>query len=210
MITLFERPLFIGAHSDDIELFAGGTLARFAESASVLVFSHHGGGVGVFSPHEEMMAAMKIFGIDTKRFISYGYRACTGEFESGREIIAERMKVIFDFYKPDIVITHQSSDTNQDHQLIYREVLRVFKDKCSILCGCFPSNDLPPAKRSLFIKLTKDQVDKKMAALMCYESQRKIHRTYLLREVLYEQMKFWGSLVNSIYAEPFEVMRLIV
>lgn len=210
MIEIFSRPLFIGAHCDDVELFAGGTLARFAESASVLVFSHHSGGLGEYSPDVELDESMKILGVNPRRVYSLRFDACTGVFEIQREKIAGNMRFVLENENPDVVITHQSSDTNQDHRLIYREVLRVFKSKCSILCGCFPNNDLPAAPRSLFVKLKWDNIDDKMRALDCYKSQQKMQRLYLKGKNLITQAEFWGSMINEKYAEAFEVVRLVV
>jgi LmbE family N-acetylglucosaminyl deacetylase len=204
--AMFARPLFIGAHADDIELFAGGTVARFADVARMLVFSMHGGQRA--SNRDEIVEAASRLGINPERVRSYDFPACQvapASFVDFREKFAEIMR---SFPETTVAITHQSGDSNQDHKLIHEEVMRVFYRDTPILCGHFPQNDSPGTDRRFFVKLSKANADAKIAALAAYRTQRAPHRSYFEESVLLAAMRYHGSLIGADYAEPFEVMRL--
>ena len=206
MESLFKKPIFIGAHADDIELFAGGTVARFADVATMLVFSIHRGQRG--SSRDEIVEATSKLGIKPEKVHSYDFPACQvapQSFADFRERFAEIMR---SFSDSTIVITHQSCDTNQDHKIVHDEVMRVFYRDTPILCGHFPQNDSPGADRRFFVKLSKGNADAKVAALAAYKTQHAQHRRYFDESALMAAMRYHGSLIDTEYAEPFEVVRL--
>lgn len=208
MLDLFERPLFVGAHVDDIELFAGATVARFASACRMVTFSQHQG--CQMSPTQEAFDAARELGVTEDQLFIGTLPACQptpNSFVDQREHIAEILRQAKGDWNPTIVITHQSTDTNQDHQLVHDEVKRVFRDT-PIICGCFPFNDLPAADRRLFVRLDGKQAGQKVLALRAYTSQRALHRGYLLEPVLMDQMLYWGSLIGTQFAEAFEVIRI--
>lgn len=217
MISLskwFQRSLFIGAHVDDVELFAGGTISRCVREGcgvGVVCFSRHKGVME--SPPNEFALSMDVFGVgpmmswcDDLMAVQSG----PNSFNARRGEISDCLRKWRDSFQPTIVVTHQSSDTNQDHQQVFNEVLRIFKGYCSIICGCFPSNDIPAAERNLLVELTEEDIKRKTEAVMRYDSQRAEHRNYLHSSVLFGQACYWGSLCEKRYAEQFEVVRLIV
>ena len=58
-----------------------------------------------------------------------------------------------------------------------------------------------------FIELSNLNINKKMAALDKYESQK--NRNYFKEHFLREYAKLRGKLVNVDYAEAFEVIRMV-
>lgn len=211
-IDLFSKPLFVGAHTDDIELFAGGTVARFAHLSFLVAFSQHAGKGNYLSPTEEAFEAAKCLGLHKSQIVIGTLPACQKPPESffdHRVWIADTLREALAFHSPSIVITHQSTDTNQDHKFVHDEVKRVFKN-IPIICGCFPANDIPAADRRLFVKLDYKQTRAKVEAVKAYESQRADHRQYLSEGNILHQLRFFGSLIGTEYAEAFEVVRLWV
>ena len=202
--TLFARPLFVGAHMDDIELFAGATLARFEKNARCLVFSTHDG-LPTAMPEREVEKGKKLYPDAIWQVCTFD--AVDGTFQREREPLAELLR---EYGRPSVVITHQSSDTNQDHRTVYEEVVRVFKGKVPILCGSFPNNDLPAVQRTFFVTVTKYLIQRKLQALANYESQRVNGRTYFDEALVLSQARVWGSLIGEDFAEAFEVVRLWV
>lgn len=203
---IFERPLFVGAHVDDVELFAGATLCQVASRAMVVAFSKHEGVRP--SPRAEHVRSFQDI-LKVKNWEVGDLKAVCGEFESKRELIAEQLRRARDSFRPTVVVTHQSSDTNQDHQAVYREVLRVFKYKASIICGTFPFNELPAVERRLIKEVKESEVKAKCAALACYKSQ-KAGRPYFSKNFWTHFHGLWGGLIGVPYAEPFEVVSLIM
>lgn len=208
-IDLFDYPLFVGAHADDIELFAGGTVARFSHLARLVTFSVHRGQERP-SSKEEVWAAADKLGVGKDRCIIIDLAACQpypDSFEAHRESVA----LLLHSRKPaSVVITHQSTDTNQDHKVVHDEVKRVFKADTPIICGCFAHNDLPPANRLMFVKLSTSEAAAKVRALKEYKSQVLPHRKYFESDALVADMEYFGRLIGHPYAEAFEVIRLWV
>lgn len=207
MYRLFKKILVIGAHADDVELFAGGTISRFCNLATVLVFSQHRGQQR--SPMGgEFHRSMEVLGVDPARTHILDYPACVETLDSmqnKREELAHTMRNVFDGHT--LVITHQSTDTNQDHQLIHREVVRVFKGCIPIICGQFPNNDVPMADRRFFVELSESNVTSKIGALSCYESQHS-GRPYFGGETIRAVAQVNGAMIGKTLAEAFEVIRL--
>jgi LmbE family N-acetylglucosaminyl deacetylase len=205
-MNLFDRPLFVGAHVDDVELFAGGTLHRFGIRAKVLAFSRHR---GVYeSPKGEFEHSMVVLGIGEKMYKTFDLQAC----QPGEASMAWNRDALYDTlvqYKSwaTVVITHQSTDTNQDHKQVHDEVLRAMRGM-PVICGSFPHNDIPTADRRFFVELEELDVSRKVQAIASYESQIRNHRPYFDEETVRAHCRYWGSLIGKKYAEAFEVMRM--
>jgi hypothetical protein len=90
--------------------------------------------------------------------------------------------------------------------VIYEEGLRAFK-YISIFGYELPWNNLW-FKPGLFIKLSKEEVSKKADALMEYQSQ--LHRPYLDKDLIFSQARVRGGQLASVYAEAFEVIRVVL
>jgi LmbE family N-acetylglucosaminyl deacetylase len=210
VLSLFERILFVGAHVDDVELFAGGTIARFAENARVIAFSHHKGVRP--SPPEEFQESMRILGVHPKRQVAHDLPACQDppeSFSNYHKWMYDELVRVGNVYQPTLVVTHQSTDTNQDHKFVHELVLRVFKRASSIICGEFWYNDFPPASRCLYVDVEGDCLLRKVEALNCYASQRVPGgRPYFNQERTVERARAHGERVHCEFAEAFEVIRL--
>ena len=99
-----------------------------------------------------------------------------------------------------------SNDIHQDHQTIYNEGLRAFK-KTSILGYELPWNNLSFTTNT-FIKLTEENILKKVEALNEYKSQRS--RTYLNEAFIRSLSITRGVQIGAPYAEAFELVRWII
>jgi LmbE family N-acetylglucosaminyl deacetylase len=199
--------LAVGAHADDVELFCGATLSRFRKDSRVEIFSLHGGQKSE-SSESEVAESMSCLGIDV--YGMFPLNAVDGSFQKHREAIAEILRMRWKDFHPDVVITHQSTDTNQDHRALYEEVLRVFKRKCSILGGQFTPNDFPPADRRFFIEVFDVDVTVKFVALDCYKSQQSPGRPYFDFGVMFSELVVNGYKCGVQYAEAFEIIQWIV
>jgi LmbE family N-acetylglucosaminyl deacetylase len=217
-MRLPERILFVGAHCDDIELFAGGLLSRAAFSRrriGVLVFSDHH---GVISPAAAAQAgaelAENIAWLSGQRGAAVQHHpfdflpACQGAFERERRRIYAALEALRADY--DLVVTHASTDTNQDHQQVATEAQRVFKAHATLLGGEFPNNDLGAFTPSVYIGLSEPEVDAKVRLVSRYESQAFGGRPYLDESVIRSLARVRGSQIRQAAAEAYEVLGRVV
>jgi LmbE family N-acetylglucosaminyl deacetylase len=155
---------------------------------------------------------MSILGVPKTDLTVLDFPACQpGEdsfFFSSAEMYRQLDKVMHRCH-PTVVVTHQSTDTNQDHKFIHDLVRRVVRRRASIICGSFYYNDIPIANRQLFVELDQFQVQAKVNAVQCYESQY-LGRQYLSPNAIHTQAKFYGLSAGCEYAEAFEILRMVV
>jgi LmbE family N-acetylglucosaminyl deacetylase len=211
--------LFVGAHCDDIELFAGGFLSRAARSGvrvGVVVFSDHR---GVLAPEmaaqalAEHRANMRWLAARTgAEIVDHTGRllpACQGAFEAERGRIHAALESLRDRY--ELAVTHPEHDTNQDHQQVAREAARVWKAHATLLSGEFPSNDLGGGRLDVYVALEERDIEAKVHMVKSYVSQAFGGRPYLDERVVRALAALRGSQVREPWAEAFGVLaRLIV
>jgi LmbE family N-acetylglucosaminyl deacetylase len=205
-VNLPERILFVGAHCDDVELFGGGLLARACFSrrhVGVLVFSDHR---GVLNDNLSWLSAES--GGEVRNHSGPMLPACSGAFQSERGALYAAMESLRDHY--DLVVTHASTDTNQDHRQVAEEAARVFKAHATLLGGEFPNNDLGAFKPQVYFALSPRELDAKVRMVTQYRSQDVGGRPYLDAEVVRAQARMRGSQIREPAAEAFTIVGRIV
>ena len=218
-MTLPERILFVGAHCDDIELFAGGLLARACfgrRRVGVLVFSDHR---GVLDLETAARARAELSeNLDWLRSESNAelrdhsgemLPACRGAFQSERGALYAAMEALRNDY--DLVVTHAPTDTNQDHRQVAEEAARVFKAHCSLLAGEFPNNDLGGFTPQIYVTLSARELDAKVRMVGRYRSQDFGGRPYLDADMVRALARLRGSQIREPAAEAFAIVgRMVV
>ena len=107
---------------------------------------------------------------------------------------------------PELVLTPSANDTHQDHQVIYAESLRTFKD-LSILGYELPWNHITFSAQA-FNVLERRHIDRKWMAIQKYKSQLDLKRSYFSAEFIDGLAKVRGTQVKADWAEAFEVIRI--
>jgi LmbE family N-acetylglucosaminyl deacetylase len=218
-VKLPDRILFVGAHCDDVELFAGGLLARACRSrrqVGVLVFSDHRGVVDdrtADRARDELARNLEWLGQTTgARIAHHGddlwLPACRGAFEAERGAIYGALEALRDGY--DVVVTHAPGDTNQDHAQVAAEARRVFKAHATVLGGEFPANDVGAFTPRVLIPLEAEDVAMKVELVARYESQRLTHRPYFDEDVIRGLARVRGSQIHAAAAEAFDIVTRVV
>lgn len=207
----FENVLVLAPHTDDGELGAGGTIAKFIEQGSkvtYVAFSTAEQSVPEGLPKDvlrtEVKAATKTLGIQLENLIVLNFQV--RKFNYVRQEILEELIKIRKSQKFDLVLIPSLKDIHQDHAVIAQEGVRAFKNT-SILGYELIWNDLQ-FDTTCFVKLEKRHVETKVAALSRYESQNV--REYMSPEFIWSLAKMRGVQVNASYAECFEVIRWII
>lgn len=210
---MIENPiiLILSPHTDDMELAAGGTIARWIEEDKTVysvAFSIAEksllGGLPENTLEKEVGLSAEVLGIPESNLFIYKYPV--RDFPRLRQEILETLVIIRDKLKPNLVLLPSLNDIHQDHHTIAEEGIRAFKTS-SIIAYEQPWN-LYHFSSQLFITLEKRHLEKKLQAIACYQSQKK--KNYVNEEFILGLAKVRGVQINCDYAEAFEVIRWII
>jgi len=209
---MFNQILVLSPHTDDGEIGAGGTIARFVEEGKEIyyvAFSSCEASVPKGFPEDvlkiECKKATSILGIKPENVILLEYEVRT--FPLHRQEILDDMIALNRQIKPELVLVPSSNDIHQDHQVIYAEALRAFKKNASIWGYEHPWNNLT-FTTDIFVKLEKRHIKKKIEAMKQYESQN--FRPYFDEKYIKALAYMRGTQVDYPFAETFELIRLLV
>jgi len=207
----FNKILALSPHTDDVELGAGGTLARWAEEGKEVFYAAFSiaeksvpEGLPQNILEEECKQATKSLGIKAKNL--YIYKFPVRDFPKLRQDILENLIKLRDKIKPDMVLLPSLRDVHQDHHVIAEEGIRAFKNT-SLLAYELPWN-LFSFETSCLVALNQQHLDKKLKAIECYQSQK--HRNYTSKEFIYGWARSSGVQINVKHAEAFEVVRWVI
>lgn len=220
----YSRILAIGAHADDVELGCGALVHRARRSGSevhVVTLSAHAPWFDD-SPHDvarEWDASLDALSVPSQARELHGFLGCRDDdFQRRRARVLEILEDARDKFRPDCVLVHASTDTNQDHRSVHEECLRAFKRQACILGYEFPNNQIQFEGRAFFL-VDEADVRAKQNALDCYVSLRsqweERNRRYELDTISYLDERATFSLastrgiqIGARFAECYEVLRL--
>ena len=202
-----QNILVLAPHTDDGELGCGATMAKYiAEGKSVtyIAFSSCWQSLPENLPKDTLLtecrSATKLLGINQIQFFDFEVR----QLPFHRQEILEQLIKIKKELKPETVFIPAMNDVHQDHQVIYSEGIRAFKNS-NVLGYELPWNNLR-FQPGYFEKITEAQLELKQAALHEYRSQA--DRKYMSREFIRSLAVVRGIQCNAALAEAFEVYHL--
>jgi LmbE family N-acetylglucosaminyl deacetylase len=206
-----KKILVLAPHTDDGELGCGGSIAKFcAEGKEVFyaAFCLCSKSLPADLPANtlelECKKATSVLGIPSSNLILFNYEV--RELPASRQKILEELLQLNKQINPDMVLLPAASDIHQDHQVIHQEGMRAFKNVT------FAGYELPwnnySFRTNFFIRLSEDELNKKIESLRSYQSQS--HRNYMQEGFIRSLAKVRGVQNNSEYAEAFELYKWIV
>lgn len=211
IIENFKRVLILAPHTDDGELRAGGTIAKLIANGSDVyyaAFSTAEESVPAPYPKDilrtEVKDATKKLGIKNENLMIFNYQVRKLSYH--RQEILEDLMDLKRKIKPDLVFMPIIEDIHQDHSTVAQEGLRAFKNT-TLLGYELIWNNLS-FKTSCFVDIDKSMVEKKCDSLREYKSQS--HRDYMNSEFIFSLAKARGVQIGVLYAEAFDVIRLIL
>ena len=204
------RVLVLAPHTDDAELGCGGTVARLVEEGRdvhVAMFSLCDKSLpeGFFTDdlRREFTVAMGELGVCEGSLHVFDY--AVREFPSLRQEILEDMVRLRGIVYPSLVLMPSLNDVHQDHATVAQEGLRAFK-RSTVLCYEDPWNNFS-FQNQMFVTLTDEQLEKKVAAVYADVSQR--GRDYTQPEFIRSLAHVRGVQIGVPYAEVFEAPRIV-
>jgi LmbE family N-acetylglucosaminyl deacetylase len=206
-----KKILILAPHTDDGEFGCGASIVKFiCEGADVYYAAFSLAEESVPPPfpkdilETEVKKATLELGIKPENLLLFRYKV--RHFATHRQAILEDLVKINNTLQPDLVFMPAIHDLHQDHTTVAYEGLRAFK-RTSILAYEMPWNNLNFATQS-FICFSDMELDRKIAAIKCYESQK--GRNYATEEFLRGLAITRGVQIGKKYAEVFEVIRWII
>lgn len=209
-----KKILVLSPHTDDGEIACGGTVSKIARGGGIVywvVFSICEESIPKEFPSDisegEAKAATKILGVKPENLTIFRYPV--RRFSEHRQDILEDMVKLNRRIKPDLVFMPGENDIHQDHFTIAREGKRAFK-KSNMLAYEEIWNDFY-TETTFLIALEKQNVEDKITALNCYESQKKI-RNYVTEDFITGLAHVRGVQMarpEIQFAEAFTVIRLL-
>jgi two-component system, NtrC family, response regulator HydG len=193
--------LAIGAHPDDVEIGAAGTLVahrRMGHEVSILTLSRGArGGLGDTRAGESQRAA-QVLGATL-----YHEDLADTSIGEGDPTIGVISRVV-EAVRPTVIYTHSLHDVHQDHRNTHRAVLVAVRQVGRVYCFQSPSAtvDFRPTR---FVSID-DHLERKLMAIDAFASQVEI-RAYLERDLIEANARYWSRYCQGRYAEPFEVVR---
>jgi LmbE family N-acetylglucosaminyl deacetylase len=198
--------LAIGAHPDDIEIAAGGTLLSLAERhpglrARVVLMT------GSSQRQEEARAAALAFlpganlDVELHDLPDGRLPAVWGQVKEVIEALARSLS-------PDLVLAPSPGDAHQDHRTVGELVPTAFRDQ---LCLAYeiPKWDGDLARPNTYFPLTDNIARRKVELLdKCYPSQR--GRDWWDQETFLALARLRGVECRARYAEAFTCTKLVI
>jgi len=221
-----NKILIVAAHPDDEILGCGGFISKYSlEHRIKIIFIAEGSSCR----HEDHTSknskseieirnksacnALKFLGIEDIEFFNF---AC-GRLD--QKPIIEINKVIeetINDFLPDTVLTHNNSDVNNDHQIIFRSVLMATRPSSKHLIKKLLTFEVLSSSEwaytdsfepNIFESLTEREISSKWKALEYYYTETSEFPFPRSREGIYTLAKYRGMQSNANYAEAFRLIR---
>lgn len=199
--------LCLGAHSDDIEIGAGGTILNLVAAQAKLEVHWV-----VFSASGQRRGEAET---SARRFVA-GSQGCTLDFHEFRDgffpfvgtEIKEQFERLKDVCSPDLILSHHRADAHQDHRLIGELTWNTFRDH-AILEYEIPKYDGGLVTPNAYVELDADTLQRKLEIVMeTFVSQRR--RAWFKAENFEALARLRGLEINAGtgYAEGFHCAKL--
>jgi LmbE family N-acetylglucosaminyl deacetylase len=222
--ALMKKVLAIVAHPDDETLGCGATLIKHIQNGDevrVLVMtdgetSRQAGNASQRKEQFERVCRQmeikhfSILSFEDQRLDSYPFIELT-----------RGIRELKDQYSPDIVYTHSVSDLNIDHQLTAKAALTVFRPFPNEKLSKLLSFEIPASSEwssvtehsrftpNYFVKISKDQLNRKIAALSLYKGELRDYPHPRSEEYIRVLAQHRGATIGTNLAEAFMVERII-
>lgn len=203
------KTLFLGAHSDDIEIGCGGTILKLAEDyRNMAVTWVVIGSYGKRTEEAQESALAFLATVETKKISIKEFR--DGFFPYDGAAIKEYFEQLKLDISPDLIFTHYRHDLHQDHRLICELTWNTFRDHF-ILEYEIPKFDGDLGVPNVFVPLNERICARKIELLLRhFQTQR--NRRWFTDDTFSALMRLRGveAQAQEKYAEAFYGRKLIL
>lgn len=203
-----NRIIILAPHTDDGELGCGASIAKFVGQGKEVIyiaFSTCSQALPAHLPKDtlarECHAATKALGISKTILFDFEVRRLLFHRQ---EILQELIRINKDL-SPTTVFLPAKADVHQDHQVVYAEGLRAFKN-CNVLGYELPWNNFHFSP-VYFEKIEEGHLQLKQKALQHYQSQA--DKRYMSEDFMRSLAVVRGVQSNTPLAEGFEIYRML-
>jgi two-component system, NtrC family, response regulator HydG len=196
-----ETVLAVGAHPDDVEIGAGGTLAAHSaagDALAILTLSHGAVGGDMAQRARESQESADILG--ARLFLRDLEDTHVPEGNPTIAIIEE----IVEKFSPTVVYTHSVHDLHQDHRSVHRAAMVACRRVSRVYCFQSPSATID--YRPTHFVAVDDYLGRKLKVIDAFGSQAGI-RDYMEPELITATARYWARYATGTFAEPFETAR---
>lgn len=221
--------LVVAAHPDDEVLGCGGTIARHAAGGDDVHLAILGEGISSRHDRREEASATGLQALQVDARAAAAALGARGIVFGGlpdnrfdRVALLDVVKQVEDWigtYRPAAIYTHHPGDLNVDHGVVFRAVLTATRpgaasvtvpdvyafEVASSTEWAFQRIE-PPFRPSVFVDISAT-LDRKIAAMECYRSERRGAPHPRSPEALRAAAARWGSVAGMPAAEAFELIR---
>jgi LmbE family N-acetylglucosaminyl deacetylase len=197
------RVLAFGAHPDDLEVGAGGLLARLAKEGAELTMAIVSIPNHFEERYAEARAGARVLGGDIVLLVED--RECRVEDVPMHELVA-RFDGMVSRTRPDLVVTHSRHDLHWDHGLVNRATVSALRRTPCDLLAFLSSPEMNAQSRSLgqcFADISTT-IDTKIEAISVHKSQL----PKLDLESSRDLARAMGRISGFAFAETYEILRV--
>lgn len=195
------KVFFVGAHPDDIEIGGAGLVRRLHDDGHdvrflILTNDPH----EAEARHDEAIDSAGCLGVSASSVMFAGFT--DGALRTNRSSVSRVRQLMADSkFSPDVVVTHTSADSHNDHSEANRLIRAVFRGKVLLFFSIHLSSELMRFSPRFFCLLTEELEKTKDRALAYHPSQAaRIHKNSLPS---YESS--WSNMAGLERAEAFEI-----
>ncbi len=196
-----ETVLAIGAHPDDVEIGAAGTLLAHraaGDIVAILTLSRGAGAGDQLQRARESAEAADVIG--ARLFLDDLEDTHIAE---GNPTIGVIDRVVAEV-QPTVVYTHSIHDIHQDHRNTHRAAMVACRRVGRVYCFQSPSATVD--YRPTHFVTIDDYIESKLKAIDAFASQTGV-RDYLEPDLIASTARYWSRYCGGSHAEPFEAIR---
>jgi LmbE family N-acetylglucosaminyl deacetylase len=208
-MTRVKRLLCLGAHCDDIEIGAGGTIMHLVKAYPQIEVRW-----AILAGEdpkrvEEARRSAEVFlaGTGRSEISIYGFRDGFLPFQG--ELVKEAFEDLKTNFEPDLILTHHDDDRHQDHRLVSQLTWNTWRDHL-ILEYEIMKYDGDLGRPNFYVPLSEDICREKISGLFeAFPSQAQ--RQWFDEDTFWSLMRLRGVECNasSRLAEAFFVRKVV-
>jgi len=204
--------LAIGAHADDVELGAGGSLVKWArEGHKITIYTATDS--EYMAPDKTLIRSASVARQESEEAAKViGAKLIVGPFQCFNLTFGETLNTalikIIDQENPDLIVSHWSDDTHPDHQAIARSTLHAAKHIPRVLqyaSNWYMGSEVFEAR---YFTDISDTLEEKLNLIRLYSSEHG-RSDGIWVDYFCTQAAMYGHINNVKFAEPFHLIRYL-